>query len=166
MLEQSAKEHHIGFSRTVRLIIDFALDQDPDLGLPILIDERNAVRAQLAALDASITDLEAKKKTRKTETPRTVFEEVTIPVTSESSKASPKAPFTDKRHAETEHERWQKKLPYLFNPKGLQKEQQEKVMETVLNETAAHPDWVDGETGETKDMLLRLLDAEKRRRRS
>jgi BMFP domain-containing protein YqiC len=140
LLEQSAKEHHIGFSRTVRLLIDFALDQDPDLGLPILIDERNAVRAQLAALDASITDLEAKKKTRKTEAPKTVFEGVTNQVTSESSRASPSATPTDSRPEPTAEELFLKQAPYVAREEFSDIPE---IKRRVLDQASKHHDWLE-----------------------
>jgi hypothetical protein len=130
----------MGFSGTVRLIIDFALDQDPELGLPALIDERKAVRAKLAALDASIADLETKQKAGMTNAPERVFEEVTNQVTSKSSRTSPKSPLTDKRPGLTEEERFLKGAPYVAN--GDQVVTPE--MKTrILTQARDHPEWLE-----------------------
>ena len=163
LLDRVARERRKGFSETLRRIIDFVLDHDSSLGLPFYADREKSLQVELLTIQEARKKLEEEQKSKITDAPQRVFEEVTNSASSKARTGS-KASFIDKRSAETEHERWQKKLPYLVNPKGLQKEQQEKVMETVLEEAGDHPDWVDEETGETKVTLLKLLGAQKRRR--
>jgi hypothetical protein len=165
LLLRVTKERHVLFSEALRCIIDFVIDHDATLGLPVLANREKLLQAELLTVQEARKKLEQERKPKITEAPNRVFKEVNSSVNDEARSGS-RASFVDKRHAETEHERWQRKLPYLLEPKGLQKEQQQKVMDAILNEAVAHPDWVTGETGETKIMLLRLLDADKRRGKS
>jgi len=62
-----AKDHHMGFSAVVRLVYDYAIDHDPELGLLFYEDKKKALQAALASVDEMIRELEAKLEAGKTE---------------------------------------------------------------------------------------------------
>jgi len=147
-----AKEHHMAVAEVVRRIVDFAIDYDAELGLPLLTDKRKAARAELAALDRVIRELEAKQKAGNTEPPKAVFEK---PIGSANRwKVSSKVPYTDNRPGQTEEDRWRVKVGYFLNPPpNLSKEDVKNVGRSVIGDAEKHSDWLGRLPNEQQDAL-------------
>ena len=156
LITNLCKSHRLGFSEVVRRLIDFALDRDPTLGLPFHEDRRKSLQAELLSVEETIKALEVSKATDSSK----VFVETRTcnSVTSESSRASPKAPTVDNRPGQTEEERFLKATPYVAREDTVVTPD---MKARVLAQARDHPEWLEKVKEPEKTKLETMLKKSK-----
>jgi hypothetical protein len=149
LLDRLAKDHHMTFSAVNRVIINFAQDYDPELGLIFYADDRKAAEAELTAAQAKFTEsdgavraCEAKLKAENREPPKAVFNDNLL--TEVKRDTAPKAPSIDNRPGQTEEQRWRVRVGHVLNPPpNMSKEDIGNVERSVVENAKKHSDWLD-----------------------
>jgi hypothetical protein len=131
------------FSEALRVIIDFAVDHDADIGLPFLADREKSLQAELLSVQDARKKLE-EQKANIPDAPETTIREPTDPTASKAKAGGRRSSSVvesciDKRPASTEKERFLTAVPYLCDGS---KAISEEVRNRLLTQRDAHPDWV------------------------
>jgi hypothetical protein len=150
LVEKLAKEHRMKFAEVNRKIYDFAIDHDPELGLPFLTDKRKVAQAEVAATNRMIRELEAKQKAGNTEPPKAVFE---TPISSSNRNTTSKALCVDKRPGQTEKDRFLKQAPYVADGNNMVTPELKK---KVLTQATERQEWLE-EVPELQRNKLRAM---------
>lgn len=134
LIARVARERRMKFSEALRIIIDFAIDHDATLGLPFHADRVKSLQADLSTAQEAIKSLEQQKASNGPE----VFERVNNSVNT-ATRATPKAPSTDRRPGLTERERFLKAAPYVADGDDVVTPE---MRVRTLAQARMHPDWL------------------------
>ncbi len=87
LIARVAHEKQMKFSEALRHLIDFAIDADPELNLPFLVDREKLLRAELSTVQEAIKALERKVSDRAEQLPNLKTDEQPL-LLSKSKKAT------------------------------------------------------------------------------
>jgi len=133
-----ATKRHMKFSEALRCIIEFAIDHDATLGLPVLANREKSLQAELLTVQEAKKKLE-ERKSEIEDSAGTPSHSLGVDRVRAPAPETVVKPYTDKRPPRTDEEQFLKAATYVANEDRVVTPELKK---KVLAQARAHAEWL------------------------